>query len=94
MAKVTVTICDICKQRIATKTCPICGRDICDVDTRTFTLEFGIKFGPKIDVYEGYMCEEDYRKLQENLPKVLSKLSEKLSPQVIEEVLKEAIKES
>lgn len=91
MAKVTVTICDVCKQRIATKTCPICGRDICDVDTRSVTLEFGLKFGQKITVYEGYMCEEDYRKLQDRIPSLLSKLSEKLPPQAIESILKEVL---
>ncbi|MCW1291959.1 MAG: hypothetical protein QXX36_02150 [Candidatus Rehaiarchaeum fermentans] len=91
MAKVTVTICDVCKQRIATRTCPICGRDMCDVDTRSVTLEIGLKFGQRMNIYETSMCEDDYKKLQDRLPAVLSKLIEKVSSQTIESALKESL---
>ena len=26
------TLCQICGTRLATKTCPLCGRSVCDVD--------------------------------------------------------------
>lgn len=89
MAKVTVTICDVCKQRIATRVCPICGKDLCEADTKVFSVDIGLRFGPRFEIYTGYMCEDDYRKLEANLGKVLAKISEVIKPQ-IESVIKES----
>ncbi len=90
MAKVTVTICDMCKQRIATKTCPICSKDLCEADTKAFSVDVGLRFGPRIEVYHGYMCDEDYKKLETNLGKTLSKIGEKIK-QDIDSVVSESV---
>ncbi len=90
MAKVTVTICDICKQRIAVKTCPVCSKDLCEADTKAFSVDVGLRFGPRVEVHHNYMCEEDYKKLEGNLGKTLNKLGERLKPE-IENVVKESV---
>ncbi len=90
MAKVTVTICDVCKQRIATKVCPVCGKDLCEADTKTFSVDVGLRFGPRVEIYRGYMCEEDYKKLESNLGKILGNLSETIKPQ-IDDVIKQSV---
>jgi hypothetical protein len=82
MAKVTVTICDTCKQRIATKTCPVCNRDLCEADTKSFSVDVGLRFGPRIPIYHGYMCEEDYKKLETNMGQTLTKISENVKSNV------------
>jgi hypothetical protein len=89
MAKVTVTICDMCKQRIATKNCPVCNKDLCEADTKTFSVDVGLRFGTRLEVYHGYMCDEDYKKLEGNLGKTLTRLSEKIKPE-IDGVVKES----
>ncbi|MCL5009859.1 MAG: hypothetical protein M1433_02695 [Candidatus Parvarchaeota archaeon] len=90
MAKVTVTICDMCKQRIATKTCPVCGRDLCEADTKVFSVDVGLRFGPRVEVYHGYMCDDDYKKLETNLGKTLGKIGEKIK-QEIDGVISESV---
>ena len=78
MAKVTVTICDVCKQKIATRTCPVCGKDLCEADTKSFAVDVGLRFGQRMQIYNGYMCEDDYRKLEGNLGGTLAKISESI----------------
>ncbi len=90
MAKVTVTICDICKQKVATRTCPVCGKDLCEADTKSFAIDVGLRFGQRIQIYNGYMCEEDYRKLESNLGGALAKISETMKGQ-IDNIIKESV---
>ena len=90
MAKVTVTICDVCKQKIATKTCPVCGRDLCEADTKSFSVDVGLRFGQRTEIYHGYMCEDDYKKLDQNLGHTLGKIGEKLNAE-IDGVVKDSV---
>ncbi|MCL4391366.1 MAG: hypothetical protein M1284_01725 [Candidatus Parvarchaeota archaeon] len=90
MAKVTVTICDICKQKIATKTCPVCGKDLCEADTKSFAVDVGLRFGQRMQIYNGYMCEDDYRKLEGNLGGTLAKISDSIKSQ-IDNIVKESV---
>ncbi len=90
MAKVTVTICDICKQKIATKTCPVCGKDLCEADVKSFAVDVGLRFGQRMQIYNGYMCDDDYRKLEGNLGGTLAKISESLKSQ-IDNIIKESV---
>lgn len=90
MAKVTVTICDACKQKIATRTCPVCGKDLCEADTKSFSVDVGLRFGQRMEIYHGNMCEDDYKKLEGNLGGTLGKISEKLK-QDIDGVVKDSV---
>ena len=90
MAKVTVTICDMCKQRIATKTCPVCSKDLCEADTKAFSVDVGLRFGPRLEIYHGYMCDEDYKRLEGNLGKTLGKVGEKIRSE-IDGVVKDSV---
>ncbi|RLG18661.1 hypothetical protein DRN75_01165 [Nanoarchaeota archaeon] len=75
MAKVTVTICDVCKERIASGACPVCGKDVCDHCTKILSIEMGIKFGPRVEFYKGPMCMECFKKAEANYKEILEKLA-------------------
>ena len=91
--EVTVRICDICKERIATGKCPLCGRDVCKPDTQTFVIEMGLKWrGPAIEVYRENICAVCAKKLEQHSKEILTKLAEEIRPKV-NEVLREFVNE-
>jgi len=90
MAKVTVTICDVCKERIATSQCPICGRDLCKPCTKYLSIELGVKFGPRLEFFRGSMCADCYKKIERNYKQIITRLSTELEPSVLR-VLKESV---
>ena len=91
--EVTVRICDVCKERIATGKCPLCGRDVCKPDTQTFVIEMGLKWrGPAVEVYRENICAICAKKLEKNSKEILTRLAQELRPKV-QEVLKEFVQE-
>ena len=90
MAKVTVTICDTCKERIAVATCPICSIDLCKPCTKHLSIELGVRFGPRVEFFKGAMCSECHKKLERNYKHIVGQLSTELEPSVLK-VLKDSV---
>ena len=90
MAKVTVTICDACKERIAMSSCPICEIDLCKPCTKNLSMELGVKFGPRAEFFKGAMCSGCYKKVEGNYKNIIAKLSTELEPNV-SKVLKDSV---
>jgi hypothetical protein len=87
MAKVTVTICDICRERIATATCPMCGRDLCKPCSKVFTLELGIKFGPSTEIVKQSICDACFKSLEAKYKEIIRDSAMVLQP-AMPEILK------
>lgn len=83
MAKVTVTICDTCKERIAGAACPVCGKDLCKPCTKTVAVEMGVRFGPRVEFFKGTMCSGCYKTVEHNYRDLISKLSAEVEPGVL-----------
>lgn len=82
MAKVTVTICDICKERIATGTCPMCGKDLCKPCSKTLTMELGIKFGPVVEIVKETICDSCFRTLETGYKDIITEVAKYVQPQI------------
>ena len=88
MVEVTVRVCDICKERIAIGTCPICGRDVDKPCTQAFSLELGMKWrGPAVEVYRENICNSCSKEFEVRSKDIITKLAAKLQPE-IKELLK------
>jgi hypothetical protein len=83
MANVTVTICDVCKDRIAAAACPVCAKDLCKPCTKTVAVEMGVRFGPKLEFFKGTMCSGCYKKVENNYRHVITQLSSEVEPGVL-----------
>lgn len=89
MAEVTVRVCDICKERIAIGTCPICGRDVCKPDTQAFSIEIGLKWrGPAIELYRENVCSICAKEIEARSKDIILQLISRVQPEV-KEVLKQ-----
>ncbi|MCW1300953.1 MAG: hypothetical protein QW507_02940 [Candidatus Nanoarchaeia archaeon] len=88
MAKVTVTICDICKERLAISTCPICGKDLCKTCTKNVSFNLAVKFGPALEFWKGNMCDDCFRKIESRYKEIIQELSTKIEPEVVNVVKK------
>ncbi len=90
MAKVTVTICDVCKERIAVAKCPICGKDVCNQCSKEFEVFIATKFSKPIEFWKAKMCKDCYNKLDEKGEEFLKLIREKLSDK-LNEIAKEVL---
>ncbi len=94
MAKVTVTICDICKERLATSTCPICGKDLCKTCTKNVSFNVNVKFGPGIEFFRGTMCDDCFRKIERKYKEILKEIASKIEPEMVNIIRKYATEEA
>jgi hypothetical protein len=89
MVEVTVRVCDVCKERIAIGTCPICGKDVCKPDTQAFSIEIGLKWrGPAIELYRENVCSSCSKDIEARSKDIILQLISRVQPEVIE-VLKQ-----
>ena len=85
MAEITVRVCDVCKDRIAIGTCPICASDVCKPCTQAFSLELGMKWrGPTMEFFKENVCLNCSKKLETNAKEIITKLGTKLQPEIKE----------
>jgi hypothetical protein len=93
MVEVTVRVCDLCKERIAIGTCPICSKDVDKPCTQTFSLELGMKWrGPAMEIFRENICNDCAKLLEGKSKEIIMQLSSKVQPE-IKEVLKSYAKD-
>ena len=85
MVEVTVRVCDVCKERIAIGTCPLCNKDNCKPCTQAFGIELGMRWrGPAIEIYRENICNNCAKNLEGKSKEIVTQLSSRVQPEARE----------